>query len=117
MVILSNWINYYGDGKPTIDYGMMKLAKENNMFLIHVICEGQEDSDTDSFSGVTFVAMTYAIPRVGENISLEDGSICEVTGILHGQSVGRTENIVDTILLVPNVRAKFKHKVKKQGSK
>ena len=101
-----SWINYDDNGKPEATLEMVDLARMQNKFLIHIICE-QDDVDPE-FLGVTFMALVDVIPRIGEHITIEDGSVCEVFWISHEQYVRKNEDdSIHSIGLIPNVVARL----------
>lgn len=91
-------INYDPDGTPEYDEEAAAQARELGLFMVCIICD---DRGPDRVP-VSFVVFVSAIPRTGERIWLEDGSVCEVKRVYH-RVVSMPE--IGMISLTPNVYA------------
>lgn len=96
-------ISYDPDKKPDIPSNLLKYAKENNLHLVPIICLENEDSNEGC---VSFISVSYSMPRIGEKIQLEDNKICKIIDVLHKVGTHDDEDMKFT-LLVPNVIAKM----------
>lgn len=80
-------INYDPDGKPEITREMTQLATALRMHIVHVICDepaGEEGEEGDpAWAGVSFAAVMPFLPRVGDEIRLEDGKTCRVERVIY----------------------------------
>ena len=95
-------INYDPDGYADVSSEAKKMAVASGLMPVNVLCN-EPEARVGDHTGVTFVAFVNALPRIGERIELQDGTRCEVYGVLH-KVVKDTES--DFITLMPNVLAR-----------
>ena len=93
-------ISYDPDQTPNLSKEALAAARARGQQIVYVICD-EEGAKVGDTGGVSFFAATPYIPRIGEEIELQDKSICVVQSIIWRvvMHAGR-----DTPLLVPNVR-------------
>lgn len=72
-------INYDPANRPIATQEMIDFAKNNQQILFNLLC-GIQDDESISLS---VVVVGFTIPRIGEKIQLEDGTICIVSEIVH----------------------------------
>jgi hypothetical protein len=94
-------INYDPDKAPDLPPKMLEEAIRLGMTVVHVMCRKGIGNDPDN-PGVTFVALTPGIPRIGEFILLQDGKGCRVENVFWHVCINP---ITGSPLLVPNVIA------------
>jgi hypothetical protein len=92
-------INYDADGKPEIDGAALALARSIGYHVINVICDLPK-ANVGDVGGVSFSCMVAFVPRKGERIELDDGTICEVSDVLY-----KTSSFEGQHLLAVNVYA------------
>jgi hypothetical protein len=92
---------YDPDEIPELDPETLGQAKGLGLHPIHVICD-EPNSQVGDHTGVSFVAFSEFLPRVGDSIDLEDGTVCEVRRVYHKLARNPETNY---IMLVPNVFA------------
>lgn len=76
-------LNYDFRHRAEMDAGQCDEAKQLGLFPIEVYCfERPNEDDHDAKpTGVNFISYVSVVPRVGDEIALEDGKICVVTRI------------------------------------
>jgi hypothetical protein len=92
-------INYDPDGSPSPDDEAFRAAARAGATMLQVVCD-EPDARVGEHVGVSFAAMVYSIPRVGEHIQLEDGGFCKVKRVIH-----KTGRIGGVIAMQPTVYA------------
>ena len=94
----------YDSGKPAAYTDeQFEAAMELGLRPIQIICNEPGAQPGDLGAGVAFFAFVHDIPRIGERVELEDGSLCEVTRVYHRVvKIGPTANFHS---LAPNVVA------------
>jgi hypothetical protein len=98
-------INYDPDGRPVIDGGLVRQAKEAGMQIVFVVCDEPEAKVGDDM-GVSFAAVVPFLPRPGDMIWLEDGTKCQVRQVIFKAMTRRdARGKAECVLLVPNVDA------------
>lgn len=83
------FVNYDPDGLPQATPELILHALEKNLQIIHVICD-EPDAKVGDHSGVSFLTMTSFLPRVGDQVKLEDGKYCIVRRVFF--AVSKSEN-------------------------
>ena len=94
-------INYDPDSKPEIDPEAMAEAEQLGLRVIHVICD-EAGAKVGDQSGVSFVTFGDFLPRAGDRMQLEDGTVCEVKRVYFKLSRPDGSRLS---VLVPNVLA------------
>lgn len=95
-------INEWGSLKVTPK--IIKLVKDLDRKLIQVRCVNQQLHK--KFYGVSFFAIPYVVPRIGETIALEDGTICKIFDIVYMQiSMKKKKRIKRIFLSIPIIYA------------
>src|SRR4051812_31451166 len=94
-------ISYDPDKHPELSNDAVKDAESLNMQIVNVICD-EPGAKVGDNTGVAFLSITPFVPRIGERIKLEDGTMCEVKMVFH-----RVSRLPDTktTALVPTVLA------------
>ncbi len=92
-------VNYDPDGTPEVTREMAVFAQENNLHLVHVICDQRDAKPGDPVGG-SFMAVTPFCPQRGDRIGLQNGVMCEVQKVYYKVSV-----VNGMTALVPNVLA------------
>lgn len=87
-------IDYSDDGKPEITSQMFSDAKFLGMFILQIICHNDTGEDH-----VNFLTLCNYVPRIGETISLEDGTKCKVTDVLNKVKTHTTCSILHHCLI------------------
>ena len=73
-------INRDPSGLPPSGEELTQQAKQENYQIVHVICAHYE-SNEEHGSCVSFMALTPFLPRLGDQLQLEDGQFCSVTRV------------------------------------
>ena len=97
-------INYDPNGVPEVDFETFELAEKQGLKPMLIVCD-EPGAKVGDVGGVSFVAFSHFVPRVGERIQLEDGKTCQVTRVYH--RVTRDADAKKLLQLVPNVYAKL----------
>ena len=97
-------ISYDPDKTPKLSQEMIEEAEKSRLHIVHVICD-EPGATVGDIAGVSFAALVPFIPRVGESITLQDGSVCKVDEILWS-----VVTIRGLPALVPNVSAVLTHR-------
>lgn len=94
-------VNYDADGVPNLDAQAAAEAKSFGLQTILVVCDepGAKVGDTGA---VSFYSFSESLPRAGERITLEDGTLCQVRTIYWKLSRPPGSRFT---MLVPNVFA------------
>jgi hypothetical protein len=75
-------ISYDPSKSPDWDPKAMQLARQIGMIPFDVTCN-EPDAKPDDHTGVQFNVFAYAVPRIGELITLQDGTVARVTDVIH----------------------------------
>jgi hypothetical protein len=99
-------ISYDPREPPAITQEMMDFARDNALTLICIMCDDLRVPPEDR-SGVSFFAAVSFVPRIGEEIWLEDGKRCRVDNIVHKTtSIAPPQNKkAIAVTMLPNVHA------------
>lgn len=73
-------LNYDPDGIPDVDSDAIQRAQEYGMRPIHVTCD-EPNAKVGDLGCVSFLAFVHFVPRTGETITLEDGTVCRVHNV------------------------------------
>jgi hypothetical protein len=73
-------INYDPHARIPLDPTLRADALRQGLHAIHVVCN-EPDVKVSDQTGVSFLAFVPFVPRVGENIQLEDGNLCRVEAV------------------------------------
>lgn len=92
-------INYDPDGTPELSTEMLQAAQDAGMGVVHVICD-EPDAQLGDATGVSFWTMAAFLPRQGDRLHLQNGTVCEVK-----RTHFKVANREGLMLLVPNVGA------------
>lgn len=76
---------------PTINMKAWKFAQSNGLQVFHVICDQRIEN---VFTGVMFYGVGPCVPRLGEEIRLENGTLCRVTRVLYGVTTSDEVSVV-----------------------
>lgn len=87
--------------KPAMDSEAFERATSMGLNPISVICD-EPGSKVGDVGGVSFVSFGHFIPRAGDRIELEDGTVCEVVRVHYRLSRTGGDSMTT---LVPNVYA------------
>jgi len=68
------------DKAPNIDPRLIDKARKCNMQIAHIICD-ENGAKVGDPVGVSFVALVPAIPRIGEQLHLQNKTRCTVRQI------------------------------------
>ena len=82
-------INYDPEGKPEISDEALRQARTYGMHVFQVWCDEPKDKRNDD-TGVNFLTIGPFLPRVGEILTLQDGTDCVVKRAVH--KVGKMGN-------------------------
>jgi hypothetical protein len=96
-----NMKSYDPDGTPEMDEEAFEEADRLGMRPVFVICDEQKAKVGD-ISGVSFVCFAYFVPRMGERITLEDGTTCQVARVMYKLARTKSRKVIG---LTPNVYA------------
>jgi len=88
------------DKTPDIDPEAVAEALKQGLHPIAVICD-EPGAKVGDPVGVQFIAFVAFMPRIGEEIRLQDGKTCQVTRIVYKV----TRLFGNSIFMMPNVRA------------
>jgi hypothetical protein len=94
-------IQYDPDKFPEVTPEQFRVAGELNLHVVVIHCD-EPDAEVGDPAGVSFVTLVPFLPRVGDRIYLEDGSVCEVRGAVF-KLVSNGE--IGASFLTPNVKA------------
>lgn len=98
-------LNYEPDAKLPIPEGMLERAAELGLQVVKIFCE-EPNARVGDHTGVDFHAAVPCVPRIGEQIWLDDGTSCEVKMVAHKVITIRAYNDKpDMITLAPFVYA------------
>ena len=90
-------INYDANGRPEMSAALAEFASQANQQIAHVICD-EPGAQVGDEGGVSFLTAVPEVPRSGEKIQLEDGSMCTVVNVIY-----RVAMFDGITMLVPNV--------------
>ena len=92
-------LNYDPNEKPIVPPEILALAKREGLHPINVICE-EPGAKVGDHTGVSFIGFVEFVPRIGDEIQLDDGGYCRVKRVVF-KITGDSE----LRMLVPNVAA------------
>ncbi len=94
-------LSYDPEDSPKFDEEACEQATDLGLWPIHILCDVPEE-DADDYTKVIFTAYVAFIPRVGERIGLEDGTMCEVTRVYYKvKKPGKYISLVPHLYAVP----------------
>lgn len=70
--------SYDPDELPKLDLKVTQAAGELHKKIVFIHCVQKHSNE-----GVSFYTLVDHMPRIGERITLDDNSVCEIKGILH----------------------------------
>lgn len=79
---------------------LVDIADNSDKKVIKVICDDLED-----FGPVSFLALVDFIPKIGEDIILEDKKICKVTQTIYATKTLKIDNYLSVPIMAPTVYA------------
>ena len=71
------------DGIPRLDPDEFQEATSYGLHPINVTCD-EPGAEVGDGGGVSFAAFVRFLPRVGDRLRIEDGSMCQVVRVYHG---------------------------------
>jgi hypothetical protein len=94
-------LNYDPGARSQVTDEIVGKARRLGFHVFNVICD-EEGARAGDDTGVSFAAVAPFLPRVGEEIQLEDGKVCRVKRVIY--VAGAREGFV---LVFPNVYATY----------
>jgi hypothetical protein len=92
-------LNYDPDRVPKFDPETVESARRAGLSQVCVICD-EPGAKVGDHIGVSFAAFGTFLPRVGDQIKLQDGELCRVTQVLF-----KVSGVPEGVVLFPNVYA------------
>jgi hypothetical protein len=97
--------SYDPDRVPNIDPAVLRQGLDMGLHPVQIICEEKENAKPGDQTGVSFIAFVPFVPRIGEDVKLEDGKVCRVRAVYYRVVTNPDSRM---ITLVPNVVAILK---------
>lgn len=98
-------IEYDPDSRPEMSEEGWRMAREMGVHPVQIICD-EPNAKVGDPSGVTCMALVSCVPRVGEQLWLEDKSACVVDVVRHNfVTVRGADGSAKYVMLVPVVHA------------